>query len=95
MKEEVIEAHCLGCRGGSLHHTCGKLPDAVNSNDSLYDFPMMDGPNITQELAQQIYKKYSSLFAGEKQSLKSIAERGGFGWAEVEHIWKKCSQRGI
>ena len=20
--------HCLGCKGGSVHHTCGKAPDA-------------------------------------------------------------------
>ena len=25
---------CLGCIGGSLHHTCGQLPSAVSASDS-------------------------------------------------------------
>jgi len=24
----LLERACLGCRGGSVHHTCGKKPDA-------------------------------------------------------------------
>lgn len=25
----VVMGRCLGCAGGSIHHTCGKLPDAL------------------------------------------------------------------
>ena len=50
-------------------------------------FPMQNGPPITMEIARIIYAMYSALF-GTEQSLERLAERGGFGWAEVEAITK-------
>lgn len=50
-------------------------------------FPMMGGPPIPWSLAEMIYERYAATY-GRSQSLQTIAERGGFGWAEVEHIWK-------
>jgi hypothetical protein len=48
-------------------------------------FPMQNGPSIPWPLAEKIYVAYQAAF-GSQQSLKRLAERGGFGWAEVEHI---------
>lgn len=55
-------------------------------------FPMQDGPNIPWSVAQKIYKLYSGLF-GTEQSLERLAERGGFGWAEVKFIGEKYKKR--
>ena len=56
------------------------------------EFPMQDGPDIPWSLAEKIYKMYSDLFGGE-QSLERLAERGGFGWAEVKAIQEKWDER--
>jgi len=49
-------------------------------------FPMQDGPDIGWDVAEEIYVRYSELF-GTSQSLERLAERGGFGWAEVQKIF--------
>ncbi len=49
---------------------------------------MLGGPPISWERAQEIYREYSCLF-GTQQSLKRIAERGGFGHEEINYIHKK------
>jgi len=49
-------------------------------------FPMADGPTIDWETAERIHKVYRCL--GHTQSLQRIAERGGFGWEEVHHLWE-------
>lgn len=50
-------------------------------------FPMLDGPPISWEEAEKVYKMYSYVF-GNGQSLERIAQRGGFGHGEIEHIKK-------
>lgn len=51
-------------------------------------FPMMDGPKIDRETAEEIYKIYSCLY-GKEQSLDRLAARGGFGWGEVPILWSE------
>ncbi len=48
-------------------------------------FPMQNGPSIPWPLAEVIYAGYAAMYTG--QSLERIAERHGFGWAEVEVFW--------
>ncbi len=48
---------------------------------------MQDGPDICWTTAEKIYKIYSELY-GTQQSLKRLAERGGFGWEEVAILVK-------
>lgn len=56
-------------------------------------FPMIDSDiDITWDIAEKIYKKYCALF-GTDQSLERIAERGGFGWDEVENINKMYAKK--
>ena len=50
-------------------------------------FPMQDGPSIPWSLAERIYSVYSDLF-GTRQSLRRLAERGGFGWSEIPFLRK-------
>ena len=64
----------------------------AKKSGEAYDFPMLDGPNIPLELAEQIYKKYSKKY-GTDQSLERIKERGGFGWSEVPILFKKDVRR--
>ncbi len=51
-------------------------------------FPMMGGPPIPWSVAELIYERYAAVH-GRSQTIERIAERGGFGWAEVEIIWKR------
>ena len=51
-------------------------------------FPMQNGPAIDWGLAEKIYKVYSRLY-GKSQSLERLSQRGGFGWAEVQFMWKE------
>ena len=55
-------------------------------------FPMQDGPRIPWWLAEHIYEVYSNL-NGTDQSLEKLAKRGGFGWAEVEHLWNEHKRK--
>lgn len=50
-------------------------------------FPMQDGPPIPWSLAERIYFVYHDLF-GNEQTLERLAERGGFGWAEIPFLRK-------
>jgi len=54
-------------------------------------FPMIDGPPITWGIARKIYETYSKLYTG--QTLERIAERGGFGWAEIPLFEKELKRR--
>lgn len=45
-------------------------------------FPMLDGPSIPWENAENIYFVYCELF-GNAQTLERLAERGGFAYAEL------------
>lgn len=45
-------------------------------------FPMQDGPAIPWSVAEKVYVLYSGIY-GTQQSLERLAERGGFGWAEI------------
>lgn len=51
----------------------------------LDPFPMMDGPPIPWFLAGIIYEH---LYRYSGQTLERLAERGGFGWGEVKHLWR-------
>lgn len=50
-------------------------------------FPMLDGPPIPWSLAEVIYAGYA-VAHGREQSLERIADRRGFGWAEVAILWR-------
>ena len=52
----------------------------------LRPFPMQDGPPIPWFLAEVIYRH---LYGTGGQTLERLGERGGFGWAEVEYMWKQ------
>jgi len=60
--------------------------DEIQEAMSTREFPMQGGPSIPWSLAEQIYERYAAK-QGRSQSLERLAERGGFGWAEVEYIW--------
>lgn len=51
-------------------------------------FPMQGGPSIPWETAEIVYRAYSAIY-GTSQTLQRLGERGGFGWGEVEHIFKE------
>lgn len=55
-------------------------------------FPMERGPSIPWKLAEAIYAGYAAQY-GTSQSLDRLAERGGFGWPEVEIIYKDVRGR--
>ena len=55
-------------------------------------FPMLDGPPITWKLAEVIYTAYRHLFHND-QTLEQIAQRGGFGWAEVATMGEMLKKR--
>lgn len=56
-------------------------------------FPMLhDEPKIPWTLAEYIYEMYSTLH-GKQQTLERIAERGGFGWAEIPFMIKDFKRR--
>lgn len=55
-------------------------------------FPMQNGPPIPWKTAEIIYLGYSALW-GEQQTLERLGERGGFGWSEVEYIYKECRRK--
>lgn len=58
-------------------------------------FPMLNSPiDIDWKTAEKIYELYSKLY-GTSQTLERIAERGGFGWDEVELIIQKAKQKKI
>ncbi len=54
-------------------------------------FPMLDGPSISRERAEEVYRLYSCLF-GSQQSLSTIASRGGFGHEEISYIERKHAE---
>lgn len=52
---------------------------------------MQDGPQISRETAEIVYECYRELF-GPSQSLERLAERGGFGWAEVAFLFRELAR---
>jgi hypothetical protein len=56
----------------------------------LEPFPMLNGePAIPYYLARIVYEAYGT----SGQSLERIKERGGFGWAEVSHLFKELRRK--
>jgi hypothetical protein len=53
---------------------------------------MQDGPTIDMQTANEIYRVYVCLY-GSAQTLEGLGQRGGFGWAEVELMWRKHAQQ--
>ena len=64
----------------------------AGNEECAKEFPMQEGPNIPWWLAEIVYKAYSRLY-GDSQSLKRLAERGGFGWSEVKVIFDEYKKR--
>ena len=60
--------------------------------DTERRFPMQYGPSIPWSFAELLYVGYSACY-GDKQSLEGLAQRGGFGWSEIEHFWGSKSFR--
>jgi hypothetical protein len=58
--------------------------------EALRPFPMQNGPSIPWALAEWIYAEG---YRFSSQSLERVAERGGFGWAEVAHFDKENRRR--
>lgn len=85
-------------KGGKCWHSCeiagamraalSATPDPV-CTDTERRFPMQYGPSIPWSFAELLYVGYSACY-GDKQSLEGLAQRGGFGWSEIEHFW--CSK---
>lgn len=77
---------------------CNKCYDAPGREPpaspacSTRRFPMQHGPDIDWKTAEKIYVMYSFLH-GPRQSLERLAERGGFGWHEVEIIQSNYDER--
>jgi len=59
--------------------------------------PMQRGPNIPWSLAEKIYNEtYSQLYPGYPGlTPKELSGRGGFGWAEVEFMYKEAGRSGV
>jgi hypothetical protein len=55
-------------------------------------FPMQDGPTVDMQTATEIYRVYVCLY-GNRQTLEGLGQRGGFGWSEVELMWRKHAQQ--
>ena len=77
-------ASCAGCGGTGWSLRCERCAAAAVPAERM--FPMQGGPRIPWWLAEVIYAGYSAV-EGTNQSLERMAERGGFGWAEVEFYW--------
>lgn len=80
LEEEVKEEHAKG-----IHYE-------TKINKLSRRFPIQDGPDIDWITAEKIYKMYSTLY-GTSQSLERLAERGGFGWAEVKYITSEYKKK--
>lgn len=55
-------------------------------------FPMQDGPDVSWEVGALFYLIYSSRY-GTEQSIEGIAERGGFGYKEIELLVNEAYDR--
>lgn len=66
----------------------------ILSSDTAEDFPMLDGPAIPWPLAWEVYAMDRANNSPNGQSLERIAERGGYGWAEVAYLFKEFKRRG-
>jgi len=58
--------------------------DRKQQLSNLRPFPMQDGPPIPWFIAEAIY---THLYRSTGQTLERLAQRGGFGWAEVAYMW--------
>lgn len=54
-------------------------------------FRMQDGPNLPWEIGVALHKIYERLHP-RMQDAEKISNRGGFGWAEIEYMWRKVDQ---
>lgn len=57
-------------------------------------FPIQDGPEISRELAKQVYEGYV-IEHGDVQTFERIEERGGFGQWEVKHYLQVALDKAI
>lgn len=79
----------IRCRCMRLHQeTDGSFWCCLPGGKTDRVMPMQDGPPLPWELAEVVYQAYSHQF-GNSQSIDRIAERGGFGWAEVAEIFNR------
>jgi len=89
-KEYEVLMHMM--QGGELVWNFGPCPKCEKRDDVWIkivekEFPMQNGPPIPWSLAEKIYEKYTDRY-GFDQTLEELGARGGFGWAEVKHLWK-------
>lgn len=96
-----VEVGCNACDVWTCGYQSSAIEDAAKSwntrmsewqpistgpKDGTRMFPMQKGPPIPWETAEVIYAMYSARY-GTSQSLERLAERSGFGWAEVELLF--------
>lgn len=55
-------------------------------------FPMLDGPSVDWETAEEIHKMYEAPYPNG-QTVERIAERGGFSYNEVTDMLKLLRER--
>jgi hypothetical protein len=57
-------------------------------------FPMLGGgPDIGWITAEKIYNELYKVLYPNGQTLERVAERGGFGWDEIEYMKKEILRR--
>ena len=70
----------------ATNQTIERLRADERREKSTRRFPMQNGPSIPWSLAELLYVGYSAQY-GTDQSLERLAQRGGFGWAEIQLWW--------
>ena len=83
---------CNGCELLIGGYSAEQLESSRSPGCSTRRFPMQHGPDIDWTTAEKIYAMYSALY-GTQQSLERLAQRGGFGWKEVEVIQAEYNKR--
>lgn len=68
------------------HQDVTLLLSLIDSHAVQRLFPIQNGPSIPWDMAEIAYATYSKMH-GTGQSLKRLAERGGFGWSEFLHLY--------
>lgn len=89
--ERTLQPEQVFQLASALEGRCNDLE--AENRDLRRQFPMQHGPSIPWKLAEFIYAKYREVFPSVDQSLERIAERGGFGWSEVELMFSHHPKR--
>lgn len=78
----------MGCKNhGEARYGCDECISAVRIRFRMFPLQSSRGgygpPSIPWEIADKAFMRYSARY-GKDQSLERIAERGGFGWCEMD-----------